>query len=743
MAAVVVLLVLNGLVAFNQIRRLRLHTNRVEQSHVLRQKLDSIESAVITAEAGQRGFLITGQESYLDQYQETVKTVDSLVSQLLALTEADPAKADIAIAIQPLIRMKMEELASTIIVRRNAGFEEVRRLVAKNIGKRTMDSISKQVDQLRQIENRLISDREATAATTYGSVLLTSLMSTIVSLILVVAVLYLVQRNRQRAEQAEATIRREHEQLQASLDRNTILELENQRMGQYVRTIVEQVQDYAIFGMDDQCRAITWNEGVRQVLGFDESEFVGKDVRQLIFTPEASELGIPTVEFATAAQEGRASDDRWMMRKGGTRFWASGITSAVKDADGNVIGFSKVMRDLTERKRDEDEMAELATKLSEMNRRKNEFLATLAHELRNPLAPIKNAVQLMSMSESRPENMELHDTIARQVEQMIRLIDDLLDVSRIGHGKLTLHKDTINLRAVIASAIEASSTFITEKDQRLETTLCDSEVLVYADPARLTQVVSNLLNNSSRYSDSNANISLTLSIDCSQSSEGVACIVVEDDGVGLSSDRLEDIFHMFSQVPDSQGRGDAGLGIGLTLVKALVELHGGTVAAHSDGVGRGSRFTVSIPLAPKNAVAASAEAASRSPVDARPFRVLVVEDMRALRMVMSRLLERMGHEVRVSEDGLSALETLTEFDAEVIFSDIAMPGMTGNDLARKLREHPDWKGTYLVAMSGYGQLSDQAQSRESGFDEHMVKPVDIVKLRELFEKLTQAFPSTS
>jgi PAS domain S-box-containing protein len=565
--------------------------------------------------------------------------------------------------------------------------------------------------------------REFTAATTYWTALLTGLISTVCGLILVVAVVYLVQNNRHRAELNEQAIREEHDQLRASLDRNTLLELENRRMDQYMRTIVEQVQDYAIFGMDADCRATTWNEGVLQVLGFEESEFIGQDIRQLIFTPEAVELGIPEAEFEMAAKEGSASDDRWMMRKCGKRFWASGITSAVKHKD-EVIGFSKVMRDLTEQKRNEDEMAELASKLSESNRRKNEFLATLAHELRNPLAPVKNAIELMGMSELSKENQELRMIAARQVEQMIRLIDDLLDVSRIEHGKISLQRKVVDLRNVIESALEAASPSIAEKGQKLTVSLCDTEVIVDVDSARLTQVFCNLLNNASRYSDSGCQISLSLSVDNSGGDLGKAVVTVEDDGIGISPDRLDEIFQLFSQVYDPTGRGDRGLGIGLA------------VSAKSDGIGRGSQFIVNLPLTTVNSVATPQENIPERPLCVQSFKVLVVEDMRALRTIMSLLLKRLGHEVKVAENGLEALEKLTEFTPDIIFSDIAMPGMTGYDLARKLREQPAFDDTYLVAMSGYGQLSDRTESRRSGFDEHMVKPVDFAKLLELFKRLS-------
>jgi two-component system CheB/CheR fusion protein len=475
------------------------------------------------------------------------------------------------------------------------------------------------------------------------------------------------------------------------------------------------------------------------VLGFEESEFIGQDIRQLIFVPEAIEIGIPIVEFETAAKLGSASDDRWMMRKGGKRFWASGITSSVKDDHGNLVGYSKVMRDLTEQKRDEDELAELATKNSETNRRMSEFIATLAHELRNPLAPIRNALDLMGMSQLRPEDEELRTLMDRQVIQLIRLLDDLLDISRIGRGKIALHRQVVDLKTVVQSAVEASGMFIQEKGQELKIDFCQDEMWVNIDSARIIQVVSNLLNNASRYSDNGCVIKLALSVDTTASGNGVATMMVEDNGIGISADRLSEIFQMFAQVDDSLGRGQAGLGIGLTLVKTLVELHRGTVIAESAGIGKGSVFTVCIPLADPTkeitVVDSSEDSAKEWPICSRSFQVLVVEDMRALRTIMARLIEKLGHRVQVAEDGLAALESMTLVTPEIIFSDISMPGMTGHDLARKIRRLPHFEDIYMVAMSGYGQLSDRQLSTDSGFNEHMVKPVDITKLREFFERI--------
>lgn len=740
--AVVVLMVVSGFAGSQYTQRLRMHTNLVKESYLLLNKLDNLESTLQSAESGQLGFILTGQESYLDSFRSARKKVDSFLNDLSALENADATERSKVVALKPIAEQKMIDLASIIDVRRSDGFEAAQKRVTDGVVIQSMDAVHNAIDEIRHVERQSMAKREIDAATTYSTALFVGLLSTVVGLALVVSVLYLVQSNRQRAERAAETISAERERLQASLDRIRRLEIDNKRMDQYMRSFVEQVEDYAIFAMDEDCRATTWNNGVLKVLGFQESEFVGQDIRQLIFVPEAIELGIPIAEFETAASLGSASDDRWMMRKGSHRFWASGITSAVKDDRGNLVGFSKVMRDLTERKRDEDELAELAARHSESNRRMNEFMATLAHELRNPLAPIRNAIDLMGMTSLTPEHEELRALMGRQVEQVIRLIDDLLDVSRIGRGKIVLQRSLVDLRTIIESSIEAFNAVILEKQQHLQCDVCQEEVRVHVDPARLTQVVSNLLNNASRYSDNGSPIHLELKMEKEDDNHGYAIIVIQDDGIGISADRLEEIFQMFAQVDDSLGRGNAGLGIGLTLVKTLVELHRGTVVAQSDGIGLGSTFTVRIPLAAANADTVAEEPIKEWPLCTRTFNVLVVEDMRALRTIMARLLEKLGHRVQVAEDGLAALDALTRFNPDIIFSDISMPGMTGYDLARKIRDQPSQSETYLVAMSGYGQLSDRMQSQASGFDEHMIKPVDITKLRELFERLSRDRPSS-
>lgn len=509
------------------------------------------------------------------------------------------------------------------------------------------------------------------------------------------------------------------------------LEARNKQLDIHIQWFLEQIQDYAIFMMDTECRATTWNAGVLQVLGYDEQEFLGRDVRPLIFTPEAHLAGTVQPEFDLAERDGSASDDRWMMRKGGAQFWASGITTSIRDDDGKLVGYSKVMRDMTLQKQNSDEMSRLAAELSEESRRKNEFLATLAHELRNPLSPVKNAVQLMGMMNLGKDVEDLRLTMARQIEQMVRLIEDLTDVSRIGHGKIELKRQIVNIKSLVDAAIEASQALIVDNHQIIEVAIDDPATCVDVDPARITQVITNLLNNASKYSDTNCCIRLE-----TRQAESQVVIRVIDNGNGIAPERIDHIFEMFAQTGDSIERGCAGLGIGLMLVRTLVELHGGTVTAHSAGLGQGSKFEVRLPAAIEKPQPESPSVPIEEDRPIRPFKILVVEDMRALAIILARLLSKLNQEVRVVDSGAAAIESLKTYPAEIIFSDISMPGMSGYELAQRLRQLPETRHIHLVAMTGYGQASDREKALHAGFDEHMVKPVDIGRLRSFFVELS-------
>ncbi len=731
----IILLIVTGTVTLRNIQRLWTDSSVIEGSHETLNLIDALEFSLTKAETGQRGYIITGDETYLEPYESASNELDDLTRRLHERTKDDPGHAKALEQLTPRVAQKRAELIGTIEIRRSQDMDTAREIVIGNFGKHAMDGVREHLATMRKVEESQMENHKSESLNTYHVAWYTGLLSTIAGLVLIGAVMNAVHRRRASAERDAAIIENERKQLQQALDTKTKLQTRNRELNEHLRLFVDQIQDYAIFTMDTDCRATSWNLGVAKVLGFTEEEYLGRDVRPLIFTPEANANGTTENEFATAAATGSANDDRWMMRKGETRFWANGITSSIRDESGTLIGYSKVMRDMTQQKFSSDEMSRLAAELSEESRRKNEFLATLAHELRNPLSPIKNAVQLMGMMKLDGDVEDLRVTMDRQADQLVRLIDDLMDISRIGRGKIELKKQVVEIATIVNSAVESSRSLIEANQQTLDVDVKETDLRVMVDPARITQVVCNLLNNASKYSGENCIINLSVVAD-----EGRVVIRVKDNGSGIAPSRLEDIFEMFSQVGDSVERGTAGLGIGLTLVRTLVELHGGTVAAHSDGVGKGSEFTVTLPAALPNCVPEVVAPVEVSSEPSRSYRVLVVEDMRALAMILSRLLAKLGHHVEIVDSGAAALERLQSYDAEVIFSDISMPGMTGYELARTLRANEATAGLCLVAMTGYGQASDRDKAMRAGFDEHMVKPVDVVKLKEYFAKVSTSKP---
>lgn len=706
-AAVITLLVVSGVHMLRNLSRLRSDIAKLGDSYNVLESLDSVAIALREAESGQRDYVVTSDEKYLEPYNAADASLENLLKKLETQLSADATQSTALRSLNALIQDMRRELMSTIELRRSGKPNEAEQVVKNDVGEQLIDRIRDQIDAMRDhSRNRQLQQLTATE-TVYNTAWFTGLLLTIVGVALVGGVIWAISRQRRLKEK-------------------------NRELDQQIRFFLEQISDYAIFMMDTQCRSTTWNAGVRQVLGFEEHEFLGRDVRPLIFTPEAHAAGEVEAEFDKAGKNGSASDDRWMKRKDDSQFWASGITTSIRDRSGKLVGYRKVMRDMTEQKQNSDELSRLAAGLSEESRRKNEFLATLAHELRNPLSPIKSAVQLMSMMNISQEIDELRVIMDRQVNQLVGLLDDLMDVSRIGRGKIDLKKQVLEIRTIVDSAVENSRALIDSNHQQLTVDVPIKGLCVNVDPARLTQVVCNLLNNASKYSD----VDCMIVVNAEQVGEYVV-VTVKDNGSGIASERLVDIFEMFSQIEDSVERGTAGLGIGLTLVRTLVELHGGSVSAHSDGVNRGSEFSIKLPIVNSGQRPSLAELVAESSMPIFPRRVLVVDDMRALSVVLSRLLSKLGHDVHIVDSGPAALVELKHFEAEVVFSDISMPGMTGYELAKRLRVECAERPLTLVAMTGYGQVRDREKALAAGFDEHMVKPVDFKVLQLFFQNLSR------
>jgi signal transduction histidine kinase len=372
--------------------------------------------------------------------------------------------------------------------------------------------------------------------------------------------------------------------------------------------------------------------------------------------------------------------------------------------------------------------AEMALRLAD--RRKDEFLATLAHELRNPLAPMSNALTILrTVPADAGASRQARDMIERQLRQMVRLVDDLLDVSRITTGKLVLHQTALDLNDVLRAAVETARPIIDARGHRLAVKVPDQPLPVRGDAVRLAQVFANLLNNAAKYTDPGGQIDFS-----AWRSEDTLAVRISDTGIGIPPQILPAIFEMFTQGDTSLERRHAGLGVGLSLARRLVEMHGGSIDAHSEGIGKGSVFTVQLPAADGSASRTSSQEAALPAKAPRGARVLLVDDNVDFATSMAALLENAGHEVRLAHDAASALTLAEAFEPDFGFFDIGLPGMSGFELARRFRSLPFASGSVLVAVTGWGQDKDRELAREAGFDHHLVKPVDFGAIESLLAR---------
>jgi PAS domain S-box-containing protein len=442
---------------------------------------------------------------------------------------------------------------------------------------------------------------------------------------------------------------------------------------------------------------------------------------ELVLHPD--DLDRCVAQWSRALAEGREYEIEVRNRRhDGAYRWF--VTRAVprKDAAGRILSWFGITTDI-------HELKELQAALHDADRRKDEFLATLAHELRNPLAPIRNGLEVLRLAGDDPAAvLEARAMMTRQVSHLVRLIDDLMDVSRITRGKIELRRERMDLAAAVHSAVEISRPHVVSGRHELTVTLPDRPVRVLADPARLAQALANLLNNATKYTEPGGRIVLVAGVDGDQ-----AVVRVRDTGVGIPADMLPRVFDLFVQVPSSLAHSQGGMGIGLTLVKRLVEMHGGAVESYSDGPGRGSEFVVRLPLLKPDDSGDEADPAAptSSLLVHHPVKVLICDDNRDSADSLAILLRLAGHDVRVAYHGPGALESARSFRPGVVLQDIEMPGMSGYDVARRLRGHPALADVLLVAMTGYGSDEDRRRSAEAGFDHHLVKPVDLDELHRL------------
>jgi PAS domain S-box-containing protein len=616
------------------------------------------------------------------------------------------------------------------------------------------------------------------------------------------------------------------------------------------RFIVESATGFAIFTTDLAGRVDSWNPGAERILGYDEAEILGQDCR-IFFTPEDNANQSPDREMRSSLTQGQGNDERWHVRKGGARFWASGLMMPLRDGSGKVRGYLKILRDMTAEKRAEEALRESEARfrsmadsapvmiwladnggrrtylnkpwldfvgpsaeedlaatwfesihpddrerctsafdaafrartpadveyrlrrrdgefrwvfdrtsplyshegeltgfigsaiditdrkhaedaLKDADRRKNEFLAMLAHELRNPLAAINNAVQLTLRPGSEHSLEWSKAVIERQARHLARLLDDLLDVSRITQGKIQLRKEHVDLSPIITRAVEVVRPLFEKKRHTLNLAIAHGQLPVFADPTRLEQVLVNLLSNAAKYTEEGGHISVSAHRD------GEVIVTVKDDGLGIPPEMLPHVFELFAQVDRTLDRSQGGLGIGLTLARSLVRMHGGAIEAASEGPGKGSEFTIRLPVTSENCPEPPRVEHRAAEPAKRGLRVLVVDDNKDTALGMAKLLQNSGYDVQTAYDGPTAVELARAQRPDAILLDIGLPGMDGYQVARQLREQDCCKSTLIIAVSGYGQREDRERARRAGFNHHLIKPVDFDSLLALLDRKVSA-----
>jgi PAS domain S-box-containing protein len=414
------------------------------------------------------------------------------------------------------------------------------------------------------------------------------------------------------------------------------------------------------------------------------------------------------------------------------------IYQPIRNARGQITGIFAEGSDVTERKQAEEELRQLATDLAKTNQRQSEFLATLAHELRNPLAPIRTGLDLMRATGDNPESaVKIREMMARQVDHLVHLVNDLLDVARISTGKIELRKTRVLLKDIVLSAVETTFPSIQAKNQDFSVRIPEEPIWLDADANRMVQVIGNVLTNARKYTPDNGRIDLSI-----RREGGDVFIVVADNGIGIPADSLPHIFDLFAQSGDHFEQSQGGLGIGLSLVKRLTEQHGGTVSAVSAGPGQGTTFTIRLPVArsePETAVAIR-EDANPTPTEQRPIRILIADDNKDAAALMKEMLEIQGHLVEIAHDGMAALDLAKAFHPDVALLDIGMPLMNGYELAQAMRQVPQLRSTRLAAITGWGAEADRARTREAGFDYHLTKPVDCEALNGVLSGMRTLTP---
>jgi len=815
-AVAIAALIINAIFTYWNLNTVRTTWDTLAADRDFVRGIDKVQSDLKDAETGQRGYLLTRDERYLEPYTRSHAGIPASIERLRSLAGESRKRQGHLNVVAEASAEKLTELERTIVLRRQDGLEAAIAFIRTDRGKEAMDRLVGELTALRAEEDAARTPLRARLHAAITRTTLTFTFASAFALALLFGVHVLSERNRDQLRRhaawlsttlrsigdaviatdgegrvifmnavAEALTGWPHDDARGKpLDE--VFSITNEATGKAVEGPVNIVLRQGIVVGLANHTVLTAKDGTRRpiedsaapikesgrvqgvVLVFrDASEaretetrireseeryrslvaattqtvwMTSPDFRSTVTLTGQAPIGLPD-EAHTGGEwlDAIHPEDRERTRRAfvdslrakavyeienrvkhpdGT--YHHYLTRAVPlfDNAGNIREWIGTTSDITERRQAEEARERLYQELRENDKRKDEFLAMLAHELRNPLAAMGYAVALSARSRVQEHIDWSMDVINRQIKHLSRLIDDLLDVSRINRGKIELRRDVLDATPILDSAVETVRPLVDERKHDLSVSIDRGKLWVNADPTRLEQVVTNLLTNAAKYTDNEGRIRLTAWHDA-----GDVVITVQDNGVGIPPEKLPEMFELFAQGDRTLARSEGGLGIGLTVVKKLVQMHGGNITAISEGIDKGSAFSVRLPAAKRPATAktlATAPASSPQPTS----RILVVDDNVDTARGMARLLTLLGHDVKTAHDGSEAIGVARAHKPEVVLLDIGLPGMDGYEVAAKLRQDGCCQGAVFIAISGYGQDEDRRRSKEAGFDYHLVKPID-------------------
>lgn len=701
--ALVVLMILGniGLASWNS-QRVAGTAERVNHTQEVLTELDHVLTYATEAEAAERGYIITSNERYVEPFAAADRHIRTGINQLQQLT-IDNADAQARLPdIRRVAEARIDLLKLALAVMKERGPEAARSIVQSDLGRIYMDSLRAGIEHIYASERELLAQRLVTYEASRQFALGTNVAGGILALA-VVAILggLLIRDMRLRAEVVDALF-----------DQKELF-----------RTTLSSIGD-AVIATDTEGRIVFINGIAESLTGWTLAEGAGRELHE-VFRVVSEDTRQPVDNPALRAlRDGTIvglANHTILIARDGSETAIDDSAAPIRNADGTMSGAVLVFRDITERRR-----AERA--LRDADRHKDEFLAILAHELRNPLAPLRNAVELMRQAPHDPVPLErIRGMMDRQLEQLVRLTDDLLDISRITRNKLEMHRERVDVTRILQSALETCEPLVAQQSHTVVQDVPAVPLWVEGDRARLAQVFYNLIGNAAKYTDTGGQIRI------SAAREGGDVVVrIKDNGIGIAPDMVERIFDLFTQAERDIARSQGGLGIGLTLVRRIIQAHSGSVTVNSDGRGTGSEFVVHLPALtnvepPDGAPRVNASAPTRL------RKVIVADDNRDAADTTAMMLRALGHDVHACYDGRQALDEAKTFLPEAILLDIGMPGLSGYEVAQRIRAEPWGTTMTLVALTGWGQAEDRARSLAAGFDHHLVKPVQLRDLREAIE----------